>query len=53
VAGMLMTTPAVTVPPTTTVTDAARRMHAAGVKRLPVVDEAGRLIGIASAAPTC
>jgi CBS domain-containing protein len=50
VAGMLMTTPAVTVPPTATVTDAARRMHAAGVKRLPVVDEAGRLVGIVSRA---
>jgi CBS-domain-containing membrane protein len=50
VAGKLMTTPAVTVPPTATVTDAARRMHAAGVKRLPVVDEAGRLVGIVSRA---
>jgi CBS domain-containing protein len=50
VAGTLMTTPAVTVPPTATVTDAARRMHAAGVKRLPVVDEAGRLVGIVSRA---
>jgi CBS domain-containing protein len=50
VAGTLMTPPAVTVPPTATVTDAARRMHAAGVKRLPVVDEAGRLVGIVSRA---
>jgi CBS domain-containing protein len=50
VAGNLMTTPAVTVPPTATVTEAARRMHAAGVKRLPVVDEAGRLVGIVSRA---
>jgi CBS domain-containing protein len=50
VAGKLMTTPAVTVPPTATVTEAARRMHAAGVKRLPVVDEAGRLVGIVSRA---
>jgi CBS domain-containing protein len=50
VAGMLMTTPAVTVPPTATVTNAARHMHAAGVKRLPVVDEAGRLVGIVSRA---
>jgi CBS domain-containing protein len=48
VAGKLMTTPAVTVTPTATVTEAARRMHAAGVKRLPVVDEAGRLVGIVS-----
>jgi CBS domain-containing protein len=50
VAGKLMTTPAVTVPPTATVTEAARRMHAAGVKRLPVVDQAGRLVGIVSRA---
>jgi CBS domain-containing protein len=50
VAGRLMTTPAVTIPPTTSVTDAARRLHAAGVKRLPVVDKAGRLVGIVSRA---
>jgi CBS domain-containing protein len=50
VAGKLMTTPAFTMPPTATVTEAARRMHAAGVKRLPVVDEAGRLVGIVSRA---
>jgi CBS domain-containing protein len=50
VAGKLMTTPAVTVAPTATITEAARRMHTAGVKRLPVVDEAGRLAGIVSRA---
>jgi CBS domain-containing protein len=50
VAGKLMTAPAATVAPTATVTEAARRMHAAGVKRLPVVDEAGRLVGIVSRA---
>jgi CBS domain-containing protein len=50
VAGQLMTTPAVTVPPTATITEAARRMHTAGVKRLPVVNEAGRLVGIVSRA---
>jgi CBS domain-containing protein len=50
VAGKLMTTPAVTVPPTATVTEAARRMHAAGVKRLPVVNQAGRLVGMVSRA---
>jgi CBS domain-containing protein len=50
VAGKLMTTPAVTVPPTATITEAARRMHTAGVKRLPVVDQAGRLVGIVSRA---
>jgi CBS domain-containing protein len=45
-----MATPAVTVAPTATVTDAARRMHTAGVKRLPVVNDAGRLVGIVSRA---
>jgi len=50
VAGKLMTTPAVTVAPTATITEAARRMHTAGVKWLPVVDEVGRLVGIVSRA---
>jgi CBS domain-containing protein len=50
VAGQLMTTPAVTVSPTATITEAARRMHTAGIKRLPVVDDAGRLVGIVSRA---
>jgi CBS domain-containing protein len=43
-----MTRPAVTVDPLATVTEAARRMHRAGVKRLPVVDVVGRLVGIVS-----
>jgi CBS domain-containing protein len=50
VAGGLMTTPAIVVPPTATVTEAARRLHTSGVKRLPVVNEAGRLAGIVSRA---
>ena len=50
VAGKLMTAPAATVAPTATVTEAARRIHTAGVKRLPVVDETGRLVGIVSRA---
>jgi CBS domain-containing protein len=50
VAGKLMTAPAATVAPSSTVTEAARRMHTAGVKRLPVVDETGRLVGIVSRA---
>ena len=45
-----MTAPAATVPPTATVTEAARRMHTARVKRLPVVDERGQLLGIVSRA---
>jgi CBS domain-containing protein len=48
VAAELMTRPAVTVDQLATVTEAARRMHRAGVKRLPVVDVVGRLVGIVS-----
>ncbi|TMM39788.1 MAG: CBS domain-containing protein [Actinobacteria bacterium] len=47
-AAELMTRPAVTVPATETVTGAARLMDAARVKRMPVVDDGGRLIGIVS-----
>jgi CBS domain-containing protein len=46
VAEQLMTTPAVTVLKTTPVTDAARLMEAAGVRRLPVVDLLGRVVGM-------
>jgi CBS domain-containing protein len=38
----------VSISPEATVAEAARRMHAAGVKRLPVIDEGGRLVGIVS-----
>ncbi len=44
----LMSTPAVTIGPAETVVAAARRMHDRRVKRLPVVDESGRLVGIVS-----
>jgi CBS domain-containing protein len=47
-AGEAMTSPAVTVSPQATLTEAARRMQARGVKRLPVVADSGRLIGIVS-----
>jgi CBS domain-containing protein len=47
-AGALMTAPAVTIRATETVTSAARLMEAARVKRMPVVDEDGRLVGIVS-----
>jgi CBS domain-containing protein len=50
VAEELMTVPPVTTRPTATIAEAARRMHAAGVKRLPVVDGDGRLLGIVSRA---
>lgn len=38
----------VSISPEATVAEAARRRHAAGVKRLPVIDEGGRLVGIVS-----
>jgi CBS domain-containing protein len=45
-AGDLMTRPAVTIGPAEPVTRAARLMYDRRVKRLPVVDEAGKLVGI-------
>lgn len=47
-AGEVMASPAVTVNPQATVTEAARRMQAGGVKRLPVVAGSSRLVGIVS-----
>src|SRR5256886_13956978 len=47
-AGELMTAPAVAIRPTETVTGAARLMEAARIKRMPVVDEQDRLVGIVS-----
>ncbi|MEW2609954.1 CBS domain-containing protein [Streptomyces sp. NPDC047880] len=47
-AGELMTVPAVCARPEWTVVEAARLMDGEGVKRLPVTDEAGALIGIVS-----
>jgi CBS-domain-containing membrane protein len=44
-AGEIMTSPAVTVDPTTTLGQAARLLHRRHIGRLPVVDD-GRLIGI-------
>jgi CBS domain-containing protein len=48
VARDLMTVAVVAVSPDATVAEAARRMHTAKVKRLPVVDRTGRLLGIVS-----
>jgi CBS domain-containing protein len=47
-AGEVMTRPAVTVEEDKPVTDAVKLMLDKGVKRLPVVDAAGRLVGILS-----
>ncbi|WP_240197802.1 CBS domain-containing protein [Nonomuraea lactucae] len=45
-AAQLMTSPAITVTPGTTVRDAARLMHAKRIKQLPVIDVVtGRVIG--------
>jgi CBS domain-containing protein len=38
----------VSISPDATVAEAARRLHTANVKRLPVVDRQGRLLGIIS-----
>ena len=47
-AGELMTAPAMTVGPDAYLPSAARLLTEAGVRRLFVVDQAGRLIGVAS-----
>ena len=44
----LMTSPAITIGPDESVSQAARTLESTRVKRLPVVDENGRLIGIVS-----
>jgi len=46
----LMTAPAITVGPDASVAEAARLLHRHQVKRLPVVDPAGPLLGIVSRA---
>jgi CBS domain-containing protein len=46
VAGELMNAPAVTVQAETPLGDAARLMESEGIKRLPVTDDLGRLVGI-------
>jgi CBS domain-containing protein len=49
-AAELMTKPAVTTGPREPVSHAARLMHSRKVKRLPVVDDDGRLVGIVTRA---
>jgi hypothetical protein len=44
----LMSVALVSISPDATVAEAARRMHTAEVKRLPVIAEGGRLVGIVS-----
>ena len=50
VARELMTAPVVTVTPDASLGEAARLMHRRGVKRLPVVDDGGKILGILSRA---
>jgi CBS-domain-containing membrane protein len=47
-AGTLMTAPAITIGPDATIPAAARLMNTHHLRRLPVVDEDGKLIGIVS-----
>ncbi|MFJ6015875.1 CBS domain-containing protein [Streptomyces sp. NPDC092952] len=47
-AAQLMTSPAITAQPGWNLVETARTMHRKGVKRLPVTDETGRLVGIVS-----
>ncbi|RVU22746.1 CBS domain-containing protein [Streptomyces antnestii] len=44
----LMSTPALVARPNWNIVETARTMHREGVKRLPVIDESGRLVGIVS-----
>lgn len=48
VAKDLMTSPVVTVPQAATVVAAARLLESSGVKRMPVLDDSDRLVGIVS-----
>jgi len=47
-AGTLMTAPAITIGPDATIPAAARLMNTHHIRRLPVVDEDGKLVGIVS-----
>jgi CBS domain-containing protein len=47
-AGQLMTSPAITIHPDASLSAAARLMNAHRIRRLPVVDAAGDLVGIVS-----
>ncbi len=47
-AGVLMTAPAITIGPDATIPAAARLMNTHRIRRLPVVDQDGKLVGIVS-----
>jgi CBS domain-containing protein len=46
----VMTSPAICIAPTASIPEAARLMYREAVKRLPVIDEKGQLVGIVSRA---
>jgi CBS domain-containing membrane protein len=48
--GDVMSTPPITIPPTADIREAAHLLEGHRIKRLPVVDEFGRLIGVISRA---
>ena len=48
IAGELMTSPAITIHPDAPLSAAARLMNARHIRRLPVVDGSGKLIGVVS-----
>jgi CBS domain-containing protein len=48
VASDLMTSPAITIPEDTRITDAARQMQRSNIRRLIVIDRRGRIAGIVS-----
>ena len=52
IAAELMSRPAITIGPRATLAEVARRLHAVGVKRLPVIDAAAGCLG-PSAGPIC
>lgn len=47
-AGQMMTAPAITIRPDASLRTAARMMNAHRIRRLPVVDESGKLLGVVS-----
>jgi CBS domain-containing protein len=47
-AGSMMTSPAITIAPDATIPAAARAMNMHHIRRLPVVDDKGKLVGIVS-----
>ena len=49
----VMTTPVVTAGPSESMVVALARMREFGVRRLPIVDEEGKLVGVISNSPRC